>query len=65
MNGMMGTSASAGCTPPKNSAAHDRPPPTSTYGQKLFVPRRFSHQAAPSAGIISTAKLTSDSGALG
>ena len=37
----------------------------STYGQKLLVPRRFSHQAAPSAGIMNTAKLAGESGALG
>jgi hypothetical protein len=58
MNGRIGTSASAGCTPPRNNAHHDSPPPTTTIGPVSFeLRRRFSQKDTAIAGIISAAKL--------
>ena len=57
-----GTSAKAGWKPPKYSAAHASDPGPSTYGQKLWTRRRFSHNAATTAAVISIPSAATESG---
>src|SRR6187549_1013062 len=51
--------------PPKNNAAHESPPPTVKYGQKLVVRLDRSHADTATAGIIKAANFASDTLAAG